>query len=322
MLSEDNFKAQLDDLKQQYRDDNAWVGKWNPGSWNDDEMMEEYIEAAWNLYAATATNKLKMTILGGTAIRMNIQLIKNFGVTGANGIQDRVTGRIVQNERQTRALRARFPKDGAGVLNPRFLERSANTPELRQERDQLKQQTAARLASPVTLGGSILSEQNWTPILNDALILGGITSGQIFRLGLIPEEQAAWRKLFATYSNKAQQGVINRHGRSQMCDDTWKQFFNSNRSIFFEPWGPRVFTRELLGLSFFGYKPKFSWHELYFIPDRAGMPDPTPQRYLEGLREVQFEARPRRPANESKIMRAISKFLFGNELALGSPWQG
>lgn len=139
---------------------------------------------------------------------MNIALIKNFGVTGANGIQDRVTVRIVQNKRRTRALRARFPKDGAGVLNPRFLERSANTPELRQERDELKQRTAARLASPVTLGGSILSEQNWPPILHDALILGGISSGQIFRLGLIPKEQAAWRKLFATHSNKAQQGVI------------------------------------------------------------------------------------------------------------------
>lgn len=46
MLSERTFKTQLDDLKQQYRDDNAWVGKWNPGSWNNDEKMEESIDAA------------------------------------------------------------------------------------------------------------------------------------------------------------------------------------------------------------------------------------------------------------------------------------
>lgn len=63
MLSVQQFTNQLFDLKDQYRQDNDWVGKWDE-SWNDEAIMKKFIGFAYNLYAATARNALNLTVLG------------------------------------------------------------------------------------------------------------------------------------------------------------------------------------------------------------------------------------------------------------------
>jgi hypothetical protein len=87
--------------------------------------------------------------------------------------------------------------------------------------------------------------------------------------------------------------------------------------MFFFPWGgPRVFTRELLGLHFFGYKSDFSWHQLGFYAGAGKRMPPDFRTYLEKLREVGFHS----PSNQTKIMETISMYLFNDRKAIGSPW--
>jgi hypothetical protein len=109
MLTVQQYTNQLFDLRNEYRQDNAWVGKWNE-SWNDEDVMTKFIGFGYNLYAATARNALHLTVLGGTEIRLDETYIRNFGVTAANGIQDAETKKWVSSEQRRRAIRRAFPQ--------------------------------------------------------------------------------------------------------------------------------------------------------------------------------------------------------------------
>ena len=289
MLSVQQFTKQLFDLKSQYRQDNAWVGNWNE-SWNDEAVMTKFIGFAYALYPATARNALKLIVLGGTEIRLDDNYVRNFGVTAANGIQDSETERWVREEQNRRSLRAMNPHPGS------------RKPDIS--------------PAPVTGVGSILSERGWTPILNDSLILGVITAGQDFALGLTPLEQTDWDTMNGAKVNKTAV-LAARFGDTPALINAWKSFFNSQKRMFFFPWGgPRVFTRELLGLHFFGYKPEFSWHQLSFHAGAGRRAPPDFRTYLQKLHDVGFQA----PANQTRIMETISRYLFNDPSAIGSPW--
>ena len=284
MLSKKAFIQQLFDLKDQYRQDNQWVGKWNE-SWNDADVMTKFINAAYNLYFATSTNSLNLTLLGGTEIRLDEPLVKAFGVTAANAIQDKETERWV-----TEAIDGR-KKLALGAA------KGLNVP------------------APVTGSGSILSEKMWTPILNDSLILGAITAGQDFILALTPDEQRDWEKLNGAKVTRAAV-LASRFGDTPALKNAWKEFLNAHKLMFFGPWGPRVFSRETLGLKWFGYQPQFSWHQLGFAPGSGARQMPSFRAYVEKLRHVHFQ----HPCDERAVMAEISTFLFGDETALGNPW--
>ncbi len=289
MLSRQQYVQQLFELKDQYRQDNAWVGNWTE-SWNDEAVMTKFIGFAYNLYAATARNALQLTVLGGTEIRLDDAYIRNFGVTSANGIQDKETERWVRTEQVMRGWRAKNPD--ARARNP--------------------------VGSPVSVTGvgSILSEKGWTPILNDSLILGAITGNQDFVLGLTPGEQVDWNTMNGAKVNKTA-NLASRFGDTTALIGAWKSFLNSQRRMFFFPWGgPRVFTRELLGLHFFGYKPEFSWYQLGFQTGTGRRLPPDFRTYLRELRNVGFH----QPTNQAKIMETISTYLFNDAKALGAPW--
>jgi len=289
MLTLPQFTQQLFNLGDEYRADNAWVGAWRE-SWNDPDVMTRFITCAYNLYAATATNALELTVLGGTELRTDDNYVRNFGVTGANGIQDAATKTIVAREQLIR-----------------------NLPPVSTNPGSTHQQT---VRVPVVGVGSILSEEGWTPILNDALIVGAITGGQNFFLGLTPAEQAAWNTLNGAKVTKVAVLAADRYGETAATLKAWKAFFNRQRGMFFGPFGPRVFTRELLGLSFFGYKPEFKWHQLGFAPGSGPRPLVDFQTYLAELRNVHFEA----PCDERAVMQKLSSFLFGDQNAIGNPW--
>jgi hypothetical protein len=308
MLLWEQFQAQMTNLvRTQYRLDNQWVARFirDLGNWNEAEPMDRYIRYAYNLYECTAKNRLKLTILGGSDLRTNPELIRDFGVTGANGIQDGKTLLAIMHMNDDYyAWRAKdeFPRGGGGV----------DLVELRRQRRQGKPH---KYFSPIAAGG-ILSEKGWTPMLNDALIIGAITAGQTFHLGMTKEEGEDWSEVVSKKMNKVEVGVLNRHGRSVTLTQEWKTFFNRHREMFFDKNGiPRVFTRELLGLSIFGYTPNFHWHDLSFtVSGRRA--DPDFRTYLDGLRKVHFQA----PTDETKVMRAVSEFLFHDRMALGQPW--
>jgi hypothetical protein len=292
MLRVQQFTSQLFDLREQYRQDNQWVAGWDE-KWTDDVVMTKFIGFAYALYAATARNALNLTLLGGTEIRMNQKYIQNFGVTAATGMQEQETAKWVAYESIRRGYRGMYPHSSS--RNP--------------QRSQVS----------VTGVGSILSEKGWTPILNDALILGAITARQQFALALTPGEQFDWNVMNGAKANRTavRTEFASRFGSTSTLINAWKAFLNSQKRMFFFDWGgPRVFTRELLGLHFFGYKPKFSWHQLGFYADTGSRVRPDFKTYLAKLRDVGMTS----PANQAKIMETISMFLFNDIKAIGSPW--
>lgn len=296
MLSLEKFTEQLVELSDEYRRDNAWVNKW--AHWDNDEIMAKFISCAYNLYSATASNRLKLTLLGGTEIRLDDQYIRNFGVTGTNGIQDEDTRFYVRRERERRLKTMLYPSPKAS--NPVSY-------------------------TPVITTGSILSEKSWTPILNDALIIGAVTAGQDFALALTPIEQKDWEDMNKETDAKSKPHMMQGGGaKNKFLADkfgqskaVWKKFLNSQRRIFIDcrTGAPRVFTREMLGLYFAGYKPEFSSNQLGF--SAQGRKQLDFKTYLRNLRSVGFHlGKP----SEKKVMETISKFFFEDETAIGSPW--
>lgn len=295
MMSKQQFTQQLFELKNQYRQDNDWVNTW--AKWNDEAVMINFIECAYKLYAATATNALNLTMLGGTEIRTDDTVdkrgvlngyVRNFGVTAASGIQDEKTIICVREELKRRGLWA---------MNPDPTSRNPD-----------------RSPAPVTGTGSILSEKSWTPILNDSLILGAITAGQDFALGFELGEQTDWNAMNGAKANRT--AVLASKFDTSALINAWKSFLNSQKRMFFFGDIPRVFTRELLGLHFFGYKPEFHWHQLGFHAGAGKRVHPDFRTYLQKLRDVGFQ----KPANQVNIMKTISMYLFNDPTAIGSPW--
>lgn len=305
----EDFKRAVEPSFRRYWDDNAWVQSWT--KWEDEEQMDRYCNAAYALYNAARNNQLNYTLLGGTGIRMCRHLISNFGVTGASGIQEKETQRLVNAEEKARAEKRR------GFFQPN---------------------DAAHHRAPPVLGGAILSEKMWTPLLNDALIIGAITAHKTFSLTLETSEHHLFRQcgelVLADEIAKVKQtlphitsdadaarlakGTVDLHRRQ------WKEFMNRNSGMLWEIGQikggggsyqrPRVLSRELLGLSFFGYQPVFGQGSLHFKPPLDHTPDPTFQTYVNRLNALDFQNANK--TTRKKVMSAISKFLFGDPKAV------
>lgn len=282
MLTKENFRKELHSLKMEYRMDNKWVQGWR--KWNDDTIMDSYIDAAYNLYAATAKNALKLTVLGDTEIRSMQVLIRNFGLMSAAGVQEK--------------------KDAAMVKD------------IDQHRRQVGMGTQAGLKGvPKTLGvGSILSDKMWTPILNDALMLGSIQGKQDFYLALNTREQAAWAAdgFNSNVGNRTSMFGGSVASKRNVFQSNWNSFFRKQPQMIWAGANPRVFARELLALKFYGYKPIYSKLGLAFAP-RLGTQIGSPgfRSYTNALRNIGFFAN-----DKPRVMGAISEFLFSDKKAL------
>lgn len=342
MLSKRLFMKEVSSLKQTYRVNDSWVD-WL--GWEDDLRMKLLMEIAYKLYRATATNALQLTLLGDTEIRKMTELIRNFGLASASGVQG---GEYVEYSIGKK-------NDDHGVKMDVMVDRLEN------ERSAL--QKKAKVSMGKLLGpGSILSDKNWTTILNDALILGAIHSKQPLYLALNTKEQAAWqatgygkfkvnlRGKIKAYNDRnaeikefnnrnAEIKAINDRSSKVEADDKdktvkhktvkhktvteadsykgyWLSFlrkqpqmlWNEQREI------PRVLARELLGLKFFGYKPVYSRMGLGFESNPNASNSTIPpsfKKYLDNLSAVSFFKNDR-----EKILGEVSEFLFGDKKAL------
>ncbi|MCC9601937.1 hypothetical protein LOC67_15355 [Stieleria sp. JC731] len=287
MLSKAEFVSQFTyELKRDYLCHNAWYAKY-VRDWTKEDILTVLINAAYKLYCATATNALELTILGGTEIRTDSALVRGFGVTAANGIQDATTRKIVLDElvRRDVANKSQFINDANPAIRPQKYNR-------------------------ITKIGSILSEKHWSPILNDTLIIGATTAGQQFKLALTAEEQVDWHHTNGRKVNRV--AVLRANFDKNECKNAWKAFFRSNIQMFFRDGTPRVFARELIGLCAFGYQPDFSWHELGFRRTKAGKKiTPTFRKYLSALVDAKFQDNDR-----EEILKTLGTFLFGDNKAL------
>ena len=198
-----------------------------------------------------------MIVLGDTKIRKDPALVQNFGLASAGGVQDKEeVAMVARLNREREALYGRSHVDVVGT-------------------------------------GSILSDKNWSPLLNDSLMLGGMHTGQEF---VFAEDRANTVPTAAA-------------GTPQ---EWWNTVFLTFPDILWGDWGaPRVYARELLGLKTFEYTPVFSYHQVTYTP--GNNTSGTFSQYLAALKGVGFED-PK--TNKQRIIRAISEWLFGDPMAL------
>lgn len=241
------------------------------------------IISAWRLYKRAQNPALGFTLLGETKIRKDPTLVYAFGLMSAGGIQDQEEIQMIA------ALKVQGWWKGTG--NP-------------------------------TIGkGSILSDQNWSPLLNDSLILGGIHRGREFhffddRLSGYnfsqPAGVAGVRLAQEMRANAANARLADLSGRPWEVQ-VWRSFFHDHPGVFWDSTAkiPRVLARELIGLMTFGYEPVLSRHQLSFLPRGAPMSSANFNQYLNVLRQAGYFAR-----DEKALLNRISQFLFGTPTAI------
>ena len=244
------FTEELGKCGDRYEADNAWFKK----GWGE---RGQYALNAWRLYERSATNALGMLLLGSAKIRMDPDLVSNFGVTSAGGV-------------------------GAG-------EESEFVEALEAERTDRRASPGMRDAPTVVGQGSILNDKNWTPLLNDCYILGGVHGGHEFHLA----EDAA-----------------NAHfeslGGQLSPTEKWKSYFRTHDPIWNEKLNvPRILARELVGLKTFGYRAHFFDEQLSFGAQPSD--NATFSTYLDAIVAAGIAGK-----NRTVVLETLSVFLFGS----------
>jgi hypothetical protein len=238
---------------------------------------DQEIIAGLRMYRSASSGAL-MLLLGDAKLRTDKDLAFDFGFASASGSDDQ---KLID---EVDALR----KEIAG--------------------------TTSDSAIPVLGSGSILSEQNWTALVNDSFVLGGSHKRMEFHLALQDFENfdQGLQKKRQVFGNVAPQYSAARMRTPEHFQQKWKVFLIANPEIL---WNgsqncPRVFARELIGLQAFGYTPDFNQGGIGFSSGfGAGSADFM--RYFTALREAGFPAN-----NRARILSSISAFLFGDAKAL------
>jgi len=231
-------------------------------SWWKKDFKDD-VANAYALYERAATNDLGCIVLGETEIRKDRDLIQSFGLASAGGIQDKPEEELVAT-----LQRERLEKHGT---------------------------TQAILGM-----GSILSDKNWTPLLNDALILGGIHTFQDF---LLADDQVF--RLARLMRRPPPQDM-----------DEWRAFFKFRLDLLYASFGPRVLAREFIGLATFGYQPVFQPNQLGFVcADRDAARSANFVTYCDVLKLLAFDAMDDEEKAFVKpiILGALGRFLFQDE---------
>jgi len=240
--------------------------------WSKDPRLD--VLNAWRLYNCANRAALGMLLLGGAKIRKDSALVMNFGVASQAGPYD--------------------PQEKALVAE---LERLRET-----------QRLAPALAdAPDVAGpGSILSDRTWTPLLNDAFILGGAHGGHEFHLAEDSVE---------SYFTFRQTRAAFEPDRAT-TEEKWMGFFKAHPELLWDSklGNPRVLARELIGLKAFGYSPQFSPQQLSFAKTSSGYP--TFRSYLNALASANCQ-----PGHSTELLRNISRFLFDrDDVFVHQPW--
>ncbi|MEP7309522.1 MAG: hypothetical protein ABJA98_28790 [Acidobacteriota bacterium] len=245
---------ELNTCGNQYEADNAWFR-------NDWGERRQYALNAWRLYQQASTNALGMLLLGSAKIRKDSVLVSNFGMTSAGGVIDPEEVALVEALETERTDQRAAPglRDAPDVLGP----------------------------------GSILNDKNWTPLLNDCYILGGVHGGHEFHLA---EDSA--------------NAYFESLGGQLTARDNWRSYFSTHQDAVWDTTRqvPRILARELIGLKTFGYRPRFFPEQLSFSATQSD--GATFKTYLDALVAAGITSR-----NRTVVLETVSLFLFGNAAA-------
>jgi hypothetical protein len=298
----------LDEIKRHYstiKGQNSWAKKYFELEMPANTPHEEVsAERCWNLYVASRDNALGILLLGEVSMRSKLALVQNFGLTSAYGHEDDepwLSPWLGYDVKDPVAARADLSKVPASTL------------------DATKNQHLKGLQGP----GSILSDRLWTPLMNDAWLLGGVQKKQGFHLvteGLGQQKlEAAMNRLTSKVVFEQRRAKFDATKKKNESDYTaatkaiWQQWFLDNPQYLYENWGPRVLVREMIGLMTFGYKPVFLRQELAFEcdDDKRAM-DSTICGYSDALNALLFH-QGNDPLAKSTVLKALSTWLFGKD---------
>jgi hypothetical protein len=254
------FTKELETARIPYLSDDGWFSGWK----KDDAGWTEHVGHAWLMYLRANENLLGMLVLGDAKIRDTEDLLQNFGMT-SGGLTDE-----------------KAVKDAMKIVEWR----KGASP-------------ATAAVEDVAGKGSVLKDEHWTPMLNDAFILGGVHAGQDFH--------------WAEETFHGQSGIDDMKAQKEgqpYIREIWRKYLLGQNN-FWSNGFVRVFAREVIGLKAFGYKPIITAHEIGFTPNGGDPAKATFAAYREALTEVDNKS-----SNAVKINTALGEFLFGDRRAL------
>lgn len=316
MYKEDEFCREACLKYPEIKSKNSWAKKYfeleMPSSRQPVNEADISAKRAWNLYRASLNNRLGLLLLGEVSMRSKLALVQNFGLTYGQG-----SG----HETEEPWLSPWLGFDASKSAKPSEM---AKVPGSTVSAEAIRQNKARGLQA-LSGSGSVLSDRLWTPLMNDAWLLGGVHKRQEFHL---VTEGLGQQKLVASLEKVKREKDfakrIERFGTSVKKAKTtetevWLAWFNDNPQYLFETWGPRVLVRELIGLMTFGYKPNFSLQELgFYCADTGAAEQATITRYFEALNSCQFH---QGSGGKTEVLKKLSDWLFGRENALRQkPW--
>lgn len=303
----------IEEIKKHYptiRGQNSWAKKYfelEMPLLGPQVEKEVSAERCWLLYLASRDNTLGMLLLGEVSMRSKLTLVQNFGLTSAHGHED--------DEPWLSPWLGSDLKDPVGAkknltgINPNTLDANKN-----------------RHLTKLQGSGSILSDRLWTPLMNDAWLLGGVHKRQGFHLVTEGLGQEKLNEAFSVITKKVlfeatrtkfgNAATAYQSDHSTAIRKIWNQWFLDNPKCLYESWGPRVLVRELIGLMTFGYQPVFSRQELVFeCNDASKAEGATIWAYSEALNALSFH-QGNDPSAKSKVLKAFSTWFFGKDNAL------
>lgn len=197
-----NRDAYCYDLKHQLQE---YREKHTP-DWYQSGTANEEMTKAWQMYTASRESSLVVLLLGKGEIRFNPNMITNFGYTSAHGAEEGRPSKLAWESTLQRKTVRQTKELHNGTLGP----------------------------------GSILSDRDWSPMLNDAFILGGVHGDRQFELAL------------------SQLGDDDIEFPAQLVDKYPELFWPEGQPY------PAVLLRELIGLRAFGFTPHWGKMGLTF----------------------------------------------------------
>lgn len=301
-----DIKGKINALAATYITDNAWFRFYVNGQGFDAAGPQRYAHAAGKAYVHVSKAKVPL-LLGDTKIRSEKELLDNFGVSDAEAAD----APPVPADPAARAAQATIQRAGApsaaggpapiGAGPPPGSSASASAPGA----------SAPPSTTPsATAPGGILSNAKWSPMLNDAFILGGINNGKQFVLSLVGDDKSFFQSIAA--GSGAAGGSAAKEQQLDAGRRVWKDFFNAKSYLLWDRGYPRVFARELLGLAKFGYVASPTSTNLSFDAPAPGCPTPgTFADYLTFLSANKFQENKARP-----VLQAVAEYLFKDKTAL------
>jgi hypothetical protein len=268
----------LRQLRAEYIAENSWFRFYTDG--NDAMNPDKFAAAAGKAYEHVMTVNVPL-LLGDTKIRSDAELVSNFGVSDAES-----ASATSSSTSSATSMRSSIPVAGN-------LTRAGSTAAV---------SSASSSATSTSPSGGILDNKKWSPMLNDAFIMGGIHKKKQFVFSPVDDDAS-----FVQSIMPPTRGADPKQQQIEAAIPGWRAFFQTKQYLLWDRGYPRVFVRELLGLHAFGYKAAPTSTNLSFeVIDPAAADNATFKEYCKELEDSGYYANDR-----VRVLKLLAEFLFG-----------